>query len=624
MCGIAGLYDAQQPPDRSLMERLAAPLACRGPDGFGFTVGKNVGLAHQRLAVIDVAGGAQPIFNEDRTLAVVFNGEIYDYAPWRAELEALGHRFTTHSDTEVLLHLYEEHGPDFVRDLNGMFAFAICHLDTGRLFLARDRLGKKPLFYAESGGRFAFASGPASLATLPWVNTQLDAGGIADYLEYLYVPTPRSIYEGIHKVPPGYCGWWNEGRLTIEPYWTPKLTGDYPGTLDAARHELRQALDGAVRRRLVADVPLGLFLSGGVDSSVVCALAQRALGQPAKTFSIGFPEAAYDERRYAALVAKHLGTEHHFLEVNAGDFSHLEKVVRAFEEPYADSSMLPTYLLSQFARSQVTVALTGDGADELFGGYYRYRVMHVSEPLRRVPQSWRAALRRVALALLPAATHERTRLGRLRRLVDISAFDGLERYQRIMSRFPDELKRELGGDRLLQAQVMPSLRVLERQLREVPEQAWVDRVMELDLKTYLADDLLVKADRASMAWGLEVRSPFLDREVVDLALRLPYEFKQFKQQRKRVLQAACADLLPPEIFSRAKMGFGVPVATWLRTSWRTPAADLLLGGRLTTDGWLRRDRLERCLTRHANGQADSSYAIFALLVLEIWLRQAQR
>lgn len=638
---------------------MAAAMACRGPDDEGFLCSGNVGLAHRRLSIIDLAGGHQPISNEDGSCILVCNGEIYGYATMRRELERGGHSFRSNSDSEVLLHLYEEMGELCLDRLNGMFAFAIADLAKGEFFVARDRFGQKPLFYAEAPGRFAFASGPAALGALPWVDLGLDCTAIHDLLEYQYIPRPRSIYRGVFKLPPGCFlryRWESKGAKWVSPtgppqsceglsaagptrtagatagdtqsqaqvstYWSPDLLPGFGGTLTDAAREVSELLSRSVSQRLVADVPLGAFLSGGMDSSIICALAQDELikdGHPLlKTFSIGFPVAGYDERAYSEAVARHLGTDHHFMEVNPADFARLSDVVAAFEEPFADASMLPTYLLSRFTREHVTVALSGDGADELFGGYYRYRFMHLCRWLCLAPTALRRAIQAALLALLPAKTEERTFRGRIRRMVELLDIDGLERYLGVISRFPEALRRSLYTEAMLDSTrgYVGAGFLLEN----MPEWGMeTNRIMELDCRTYLPEDILVKVDRSSMAHALEVRSPFLDVEVAEFALALPYGFKQRGRRRKRVLAAAFADRLPGDILRRPKMGFGLPVAHWFRNEWRSPASELLLSGVL--DDYFRRDRLEWFIKEHVESKADYSYGLFALTVLALWLSE---
>ena len=626
MCGIAGLIDVESPPSNESLTRMAAAMTCRGPDDEGILVKGSVGLAHRRLSIIDLEGGHQPILNEDESLAIVCNGEIYNFKELKDELQTKGHHFRTASDSEVILHLYEEENDYCLDRLNGMFAFAIADFEKGSLFIARDRLGQKPLFYAVSEDRFCFASGPAALARVPWVDSTLDFTAIHDYLEYQYIPRPRSIFRGMRKLAPGHSLRWEIGGngSDISPYWSPALLPGYGGSLNDAAAEVEDRLRSSVSRRLMADVPLGAFLSGGMDSSIICALAQQSLqaagAAPLKTFSIGFPIAKYDEREYAETVAGHLGTDHHFLEVNPAEFAHLERVVESFEEPFADAYMLPTWMLSQFTKNHVTVALSGDGADELFGGYYRYRVMHLSRLLVLAPRSLRAGIRKGLLAILPPKTEERTFWGRLRRLVELLDLDGLDRYLAIISRFPDALRRSIYTDTMLDA--VKSHDGRHFLAAHCPEEGMmIDRIMELDCRTYMPEDILVKVDRASMAHGLEVRSPFLDPHVAEFALALPCHLKQKGRQRKRVLTQAFRDQLPPAIFTRPKMGFGLPVAHWLRSDWRQPVQDILFAGHL--DDIIRRERLEWLMRQHIDRRADYSYGLFALTVLALWLEKNQ-
>lgn len=623
MCGIAGLIDPDGSADDALLERMSAPLVKRGPDDGGMLQENGCALLHRRLSIIDVEGGHQPILNEDGTLALVCNGEIYDFCELRSRLESKGHRFRTRSDSEVILHLYEDLGPDCVRQLNGMFAFAILHLKERRLFCARDRFGQKPLFYAVNGTKFAFASGPASLAVVPWVNTHLNAAALREFLVYQTIPEPESVYCGVRKVPPQSWALWRDGQLHIEAYGAPSLTADFAGNYEEARAELTTRLSAAVERRLVADVPVGMFLSGGVDSSVICALAAERSPERIRTFSIGFPEPKYDERNHAERVAKHFGTEHHFREVRADDFAFLERIASDFEEPFGDASMLPTALLAEFTHDQVKVALSGDGADELFGGYDRYRIMHWARLYTVVPAALRRGIRNLLLAALPPKTEERTPLGKLRRLVEISDRDGVEQYLAILSRFPEGFADRLFGEQLrapdLSGHPFDPARTLQKQYRERP--ALVDAIMELDIRTYLPNDILVKVDRASMAQALEVRSPFLDPNVADLALSLPHAWKLRGGRGKRILTDALGGYLPSGIVGRSKMGFGVPLAQWFRNQWRDLARDALFDGECIRQELFRSDGLQQLFDDHQQNRADHSYTLFMILILELWLRQ---
>ena len=623
MCGIAGIIDQLSPPDEELLQKMAQPLVCRGPDDSGHYLNGIVGLIHQRLSIIDLECGKQPMFNEDGSLVVIFNGEIYDYESIRTRLIAKGHRLSTKSDTEVLLHLFEEYGVSMLDHLNGMFAFAIYNILTKELFFARDRFGQKPLFYSQSGPRLAIGSGPKSLASIEWVDTTIDMKAIHDYLEFQCIPGPRSIFLGIRKLAPGHYGYWKDGQLTILPYWTPSVTGDYGSGYNEAKIELLQTLESAVSKRLVADVPLGIFLSGGLDSSIICAIAKKQQsGAPLHSFSIGFPEKEYDEREFSSLAAEHLGTDHHFLEVVPNRLDDVGKIVGTFEEPFCDSSMLPTALLSRFTRSHVKVSLGGDGADELFGGYYRYRVLHLLSRVSRFPSSMKRAVRRTILATLPLDSDERSMFGRIRRLVDISDQKGLRQYLSVISRVPDSIKRDLYTEELNDnTELTDSIDVLLSNLNGDSTSTSIDKIMELELNTYLPNDILAKVDRASMAFGLEVRSPFLDVDVATLAMKFPYSWKQSGRVRKKILIDTFQHLLPNSIINRAKLGFGVPVARWLRSEWRDPVTSILLDDSIVTRRFFRRDRIENLLDLHMTKKADYSYLLYALLVLELWMNQ---
>lgn len=629
MCGIAGLIDPLTPPEENDLHRMASTMIHRGPDAAGYFLQGPVGLAHRRLSIIDLTGGRQPIFNEDKSLALVCNGEIYDFRKLRQELEAKGHLFSTGSDSEVILHLFEDLGEFCLDKLNGMFAFAIVRFADHSVFLARDRFGQKPLFFSESAGRFAFASGPAALTRLPWVNNDLDPTAIHDFLEYQYIPRPRTIFRGVRKLSPGHWLRWTapaggqSSHSESQPYWSPDLLPGYQGDCHEAANAIRGELAAAVERRLVADVPLGAFLSGGMDSSIICALASDFLkktgAEPLKTFSIGFPVTTYDERNYAKTVAGHLGTDHHFMEVNPADFSVLEHVVSTFEEPFGDASMLPTWLLAQFTRRHVTVALSGDGADELFGGYDRYRAVRLCERLRLAPRGLRTGLRKAILALLPAHIEERTRLGKLRRFVELMDLDGVTRYLTLLSRFPQPLRQSLYTDTMRDA--LGDYDGKGFLTDHCPHDGTqVDRIMELDCRTYLPEDILVKVDRATMGHSLETRSPFLDHRVAEIALSLPHSYKLQGKKGKQILRRAFQDALPSAIFNRPKMGFGLPVANWLRHAWEQPVKNVVLSG--TLDDYVRRERLEWLLNEHISGQADYSYPLFSLTVLGLWLNNS--
>lgn len=619
MCGIAGIIDHYTAPSDSLLRAMGEPLARRGPDSEGVLVRGDCGLVHRRLAVIDPAGGQQPLLNEDESLALICNGEIYDYADWRDELKARGHRFRTGSDNEVILHLYEEKGAECVSLLNGMFAFAIFDLRAGDVFIARDQFGQKPLFYATDPGRIAVASGTRSLLKLPWVEDGLDCEAVHDYLEFQYVPAPKSIYRGIKKLLPQQYAFWNGSELKFSTY-SPRIGSESHSRrfADSARL-LRERFSAAVQRRMVADVPVGLFLSGGIDSGLVCAAAQRLALEPVQTFSIGFPVREYDESPEAARVAEYLGTEHHALEVDPADFAHLRELVAEFEEPFCDASMLPMSLVSRFAGESVTVALSGDGADELFGGYDRYRVMRLLQWWSTMPKGLRRKIRRALENLVPPSPHERTRLGKLRRTIALLDQEGASAYRALLSRFSVAERRTLYGPAMSD---VDGSRMLDQDCLQWSGGDWAAAAMQSDVVLYLPNDILVKVDRASMAHGLEVRSPFLDPDLAGLAQTLPQKWKVRHGHGKHILRKAFRGYLPAATFKRGKMGFGVPLAHWLRDDWQGFLRELLPRGKAVQSGLFESRGVENMINRHCVEGQDNSYPLFAILVLELWLRQA--
>jgi asparagine synthase (glutamine-hydrolysing) len=614
MCGIAGILDFQDPPSQELLARMGAPLAQRGPDDCGWLIQGPFGILHQRLSIIDLAGGQQPIFNEDKSLAIVCNGEIYNFPELRTQLEAQGHLFRTHSDSEVILHLYEEEGPACIDRLNGMFAFAIADFNRQEVFLARDRFGQKPLCFAMAENRFAFASLPSALLPLTWISQTINAAGLHLYFDWQCIPAQHTFWQGIAKLPPG--GWlrWRQGDCETGTM-TPPYIHEFSNSFEEAANTLRGLLERAVHRHLLADVPVGAFLSGGLDSSAIAAVAAAILrkqGQRLQTFSIGFAEKDYDEREYAAVVARKIGSEHHFLEVNPADPGFLGPLIDACGEPFADASLIPAALLARFAREQVKTVLGGDGADELFGGYYRYQILNASRRLDFVPVCFRSAACRGTMAMLPGAALERSRLGKLRRILELGCHVPGDRPLALASRFSE--KRRF-------AMYSPEFRDCLGPFRShdhgVPINLDSDTLMRYDQATYLPDDTLAKVDRASMAFALEVRAPYLDQEVADFALGLPMKFKIHRGVRKRVLAEAFHGVLPETIPGRAKMGFGVPLAHWFRGDWRSWSQDVILSGIL--DLIFSRPALEKMLREHQDERTDHGAAIYSLLVLALYL-----
>ncbi len=621
MCGIAGIVyshrDARVSEDA--LRRMCQSLHHRGPDDEGYYAVGGAGLGMRRLSIIDVAHGHQPIFNEDRTCVIVFNGEIYNHHDVRRELEQRGHRYSTSSDTETILHAYEEYGDACVEHLRGMFTIAIWDIPRRRLFLARDRLGKKPLYYTvPSGpdGRLVFASELKAIAALGDVERRVDPQGLADYVAWGYVPDPRTIYEGIAKLPPAHYLVYEEGRVHVQKYWDVTYAPvETPGPEKKYVDRALDILDEAVRIRLESEVPLGAFLSGGTDSSIVVALMARHTRGRVKTFSIGFEEHEYNELPYARAVAQHFGTEHYEEVVRpdaVGDVLHL---VRQFDEPFADSSMIPTYYVSRAARRHVTVALSGDGGDELFAGYLRYIENAAVRGANRVPAGLRDAVLRPLAAALPAGTKG------IDRLRDMSG-NRDEQYVRHMTHGLSLTYREVFSEAFLERLAAPDPSHVARPfLDAVRGMDPLSRRQYLDTHTYLPGDILTKVDRASMMVSLEARAPVLDHKLAEFAATIPAELRMKGMTTKYILKKVAERLMPPELVHRPKMGFAVPVAYWLKKEWAAQTDDLLTSERALARGTFRPEFVRRILAEHRSGKRDNSSMIWGLMMLELWWRE---
>jgi asparagine synthase (glutamine-hydrolysing) len=561
MCGIGGklYFDPTHVVERGLLERMNAVLAHRGPDDAGIRCDGPVGLAHRRLSIIDLSpAGHQPMSNEDGTIWIVFNGEIYNFQSLRPALTRRGHRFDSNTDTEVILHLYEDHGTDCLRFLRGMFAFAIWDGPRRQLFLARDRLGKKPLSYQWDARAFRFASEVKAILQDPDVETRPDPVMISQYLTYGYVPGSGSAFQGVHKLPPGHYLTCCDGRVNVVRYW--RLRRDRKEQRSEADwcQEIVARLEEATRLRMISDVPLGAFLSGGIDSSAIVALMSRIATGPVKTFSIGFEEPEYDELQYARQVAERFGTEHHEFVVRPDAAAVLPKLAWHYDEPFADSSAVPTYYVAQMTREHVTVALNGDAGDESFGGYDRYVANLLAASFDRWPGAGllRHAIR-CGLRLLPQSGTRTSLLYRGRRFLDGLADAPERRYARWLCHFYGDRKAELCTPEFLAAAgEVDALEVLLASYRESDAPDFGDATLGVDAGLYLPDDLLVKVDIASMAHSLEARSPFLDHEFMEFAANIPFELKIRGRVKKYILKRALAGLLPDQILHRPKMGFG--------------------------------------------------------------------
>ena len=624
MCGIVGqVREDGSHVDAETLEAMCVALEHRGPDSRGLHRSDEAGLGIQRLRIIDLATGDQPIYNEDRTVAVVLNGEIYNFQELREDLIARGHRFETHGDTEPIVHLYEEYGSDCVRHLHGMFAFALWDSRRRQLVVARDRVGKKPLFYSHRlGAGLSFASEIRALMRDPEIPRDLDYQAIDCFLAYQYVPSPLSIFRSVRKLPPASVLTYRGGRVSIERYW--RL--DY-GTKREVRdreelgEEIRDAIRRATRRRMVADVPLGAFLSGGIDSSAVVAAMAEASPQPVKTFSIGFENESFNELPYARKIAEQFGTEHHEFVVKPDAVELIPRIVRQYGEPFADSSAIPSFYLAELTRRHVTVALNGDGGDESFAGYTRYVGNLMARRLERLPLPLRRAMSAVG-ERMPVNADVSSTLNRARRLARSLTLDAPARYARHMSFF-DWLQRDQLYTDEFQELIGESLApgVIAGPWNDATAEEPIDLMLEVDVETYLPGDLLVKMDIATMAYSLEARSPLLDPEVMELAASLPADLKLRGTEKKVVLRDALRGWIPDDILDRPKMGFGVPIVDWFRHDLRDWVRDILLDPSTRARGWFDYDYVAQTLDRHAAGVEDASPRIWALLVLELWMRE---
>jgi asparagine synthase (glutamine-hydrolysing) len=637
MCGIAGgvWSIGSEGLSRAVLERMTDALVHRGPDAEGHWLqppstndlkrnaepSLGVALGFRRLAIIDLATGNQPMDNEDGSVRIVFNGEIYNYQDLRHRLEGSGHTFRTHTDTETIVHLYEDLGLDCFEHLNGMFAIAIWDSLRNRLVLARDRLGKKPLYYTVQNGRLLFASELKSLLQVPGIQKQMDPGAVDLYLTYQYIPHPHSIYQGIHKLPPGHFAVFENGQVRVESFWKVDWSKEISIDQATASQKLKELLLDSVRIRLRSDVPLGAFLSGGIDSSLVVAIAQQQLQTPIRTFSIGFSESDFDETRYAKMVADHVGTKHERFEVNASGMDIVDRLVDQYDEPFSDSSAVPTWYLCELTRQHVTVALSGDGGDELFGGYERYRALEWSGRLQSwLPVSW--LNQSWLIKRLPDSNARRSLLRRVRRFCEALGQPPVERYMNWIQIFGEASRLDLYQESFIQ-------QLPDRNPVDFLRSAWnkagkrdlLSCASVADLQTYMPCDLMTKVDIASMAHSLEARQPMLDYRLVEWAASLPSHLKLKGTRGKKLLMDTYHDLLPNEIWHRPKMGFGVPIAKWFRTSLRDRTMDALLGADARCHAIFRPEAIRALVEEHMSGKGNQAYRLWNLLMLELWMRK---
>lgn len=622
MCGICGVlsFDLTRPIGESLLRRMAGALAHRGPDDEGVWAGPGIGLGNRRLAIIDLSPqGHQPMANEDETVWITFNGEAYNFRELRPALEAAGHRFRSRTDTEVALHLYEDRGPDFVRALRGFFGLAIWDGRQRRLLLARDRLGVKPLYYFVGPDRLVFASEIKAILQDPEVPRELDPEALDAFLAYSVVPGPGTIFKGIRALPPGHTLCWVDGRLALEAYWHLRFSPKRAIRPEDAAAEVRRLLLEATRLRLISDVPLGAFLSGGIDSSAVVACMARASAGPVRTFSIGFDEAAFDELAYARRVAAAFTTEHHETIVRPDAIAILPDLIWAYDQPYGDSSAIPSFYVARMARQHVTVALNGDGGDEAFGGYERYQAQTLAARYQAIPRPLRAGLEALARAALGPLAGPRTLARKALRFLEAAGRPSAERYLAWLITFDAAARRALYTPEFGARVAAPAPEALvETSLAAAGEP--LDAVLASDYAHYLPEDLLVKMDVATMWHSLEARSPFLDHELVEFAASLPAAWKVRGLSTKWLLRRALRGWVPEAILRRGKMGFGVPLARWFRGELRGFAEAVLGPGGLGKRGYFRPEAVDALLAGHMAGRVDHAHCLWALLVFELWQR----
>jgi asparagine synthase (glutamine-hydrolysing) len=622
MCGIAGYVGFSegrtQAEHEALLDRMCRSIVHRGPDEQGTVVRGRAALGMRRLSVIDLAGGQQPIFGCTERYAVVFNGEIYNHPKLRAELEARGHVFKTNSDTESIVHAFEEFGADCVDRLRGMFAFAVYDFSEEKLFIARDRVGEKPLFYSVTDwGEFVFGSELKVLLEHPGIRREVDSAALDAYLGFGYVPEDLCIFKGIAKLPPGCRMEVVDGRVRVERYWNFR-----PGRTERRSETelvemLREKIREAVEIRLVSEVPLGAFLSGGVDSSTVVAMMSRLNASPVKTFSIGFNEDSYSELKFARMAAKTFGTDHREFIVTPDLVEIVDDLVGHFDEPFADSSALPTFMVSKLAREHVTVVLSGDGGDELFGGYTRYAVEKSRSPFGKLPRIVREKLLRPLGAALPHGAFGRNYIYNV-------SLDPVERYLDSVSPFGDLKKRRLYAEAYvgaLNGEHGAAKRAFREIAGEAPDADPIERLMYLDSRTYLPSDILTKVDRMSMAASLEARVPLLDHELIELVETIPSEWKLRGSESKYILKKAMEGIVPTEILYRRKQGFGVPIREWINERLKDRMLGTLLEPRTMQRGYFERSYIETLIDEHARGRRDHAHALWALWMLELWHRR---
>ncbi|HEY0659454.1 MAG TPA: asparagine synthase (glutamine-hydrolyzing) [Pyrinomonadaceae bacterium] len=624
MCGIVGIINASsRKVDREIIEKMNKCIVHRGPDEDGFYLKDSVALAMRRLSIIDLAGGQQPIYNADRTKAIVFNGEIYNFQQLRADLEKRGHRFYTNSDTEAIVHLYDEYGADCVQHLRGMFAFAIWDETDKSLFIARDRVGKKPLLYShQPNGDLIFGSEFRSLLSHPDISREVDYKAIDGYLSYICVPAPLTAFKQIRKLEPAHWLRWKDGRVETKRYWQPNFSKKIKISEKEAEEETLRILRESTKLRMISEVPLGAFLSGGVDSSTIVALMAQESSQPVKTFSIGFEEQDYSELKYAKQVANHVGAEYHEFIVKPDALEVLPILVKHYGEPFADPSAVATYYVSRETRKYVTVALNGDGGDESFGGYERHLAMRLAEKYHRIPKFFRQTFVEKIVNAIPTSEIKRNRFRDAKRFLKVAALPTTERYSHWLSSYRPEDKLDLyTAEFKSEVAGYDSYEIFDKWFAKANGSGVLDATLLTDMMTYLPNDLLVKVDIASMAVSLEARSPFLDHKLIEFAASLPENLKVKNLELKYLLKKIAAKLVPKEAIYRRKMGFGVPISHWFRGEMKDFVRQILLSEKFAGRRIANPKYVEKLVNEHIEAKEDHGWRLWILIMLELWFQE---
>ena len=638
MCGIAGwlnLNTTESNNAEAVLHSMCETIVHRGPDSEGLWTDDRAALGMRRLSIIDLKTGDQPVFSCDRSVIVMMNGELYNYREVRAELEKKGHKFTTNSDTEILPHLYEEYGEALVDHVNGMYAFSLWDTHAKKLIIARDRFGEKPLYYGVFDGKLIWASEPKALLAHPSVKPELDLNALRHYVSFDYVPAPMSIYKGVSKLPAAHMIVVGNGEIRVRRYWDMTWHADSSGlnggvhaktqgrkeeTLETKAYELKDLLSDAVRMRLVSDVPLGILLSGGIDSSTVAAFATQHATERVKTFSIGFEEDSFDESKYARQVAKHLNTEHYedkLSATTAGDL--IGEIGKWLDEPISDGSLIPTFLLARFVRKYVTVALGGDGGDELFAGYPMYYAHGIASKYNALPAFVRSGIIEPIVNALPVSTSNLSFDYKAKRFVRAAKFDDVARHHSWFGSFSTDQHQQLFSKDVIAATETDIYRSVRELVDASDATKIVERMQYADINYYLAEDILTKVDRAAMAVSLETRAPFLDPRVGQFAASIPVEYKLRGKSGKVILKEAMKDLLPHEILHRPKKGFGIPIAEWLKGRLNPLMHEMLSSDRLKAQGLFNAEYVQRLIREHESGVASHHKELWTLLVFQLWI-----